>query len=82
MDYFGHIFRNNNYGFEQLIVVAKIEGRRGIECQRFSWLRDLREWFHIRQACTLIGLAQDREYLLIRQPPMMKSHFGNRRIEA
>ena len=59
--YFGHIFRNNKYSFLQLIVEGKIEGRRGIGRKRFSWLRNLRQWFNIGEASAIIRLAQDRE---------------------
>lgn len=59
--YFGHIFRNSKYSFLQLIVEGKIEGRRGVGRKRFSWLRNLRQWFDIREASTIIHLARDRE---------------------
>lgn len=59
--YFGHIFRHQRYELLQLIMEGKIEGRRGLGRKKFSWLRNLRDWFHIRDAASLIRLAQNRE---------------------
>ena len=45
MDYLEHIMRNNKYRLFQLILKGKVDGRRGPERRRNSWLQNLRQWF-------------------------------------
>ena len=45
MKYLGHIIRNNKYRLLQLILQGKVDGRRGPERRRSSWLQNLRQWF-------------------------------------
>ena len=59
--YFGHVFRGHKYELLRLIIQGKIEGKRGIGRRRMSWMRNLRQWFQINEASTLIRRAQDRE---------------------
>jgi len=38
--YLGHVIRNEKYQFLQLII----EGKRGIDGKKISWLRNVRQW--------------------------------------
>jgi len=38
--YLGHVIRNERYQFLQLII----EGKRGIDRKKMSWLRNVRQW--------------------------------------
>lgn len=63
ISYLGHIFRGERYRILQLIMMGKVEGRRGVGRKQASWLRDIREWTGIRSAEELFRLAQNRERL-------------------
>lgn len=39
------IRNNQSYGLLQLILQEKIEGKRSVEKQRISWLKNPHDWF-------------------------------------
>ena len=45
LEYFGHISRNTKYEMLQIIMQGKVDGRRGPERWRTSWLMILRQWY-------------------------------------
>ncbi|XP_050512040.1 uncharacterized protein LOC126888064 [Diabrotica virgifera virgifera] len=61
MAYFGHVVRGDRYNILQLIMMGKIEGRRGIGRKQASWLKNIREWTGIKKAEHLFRIARDRD---------------------
>ncbi|CAG9840549.1 unnamed protein product [Diabrotica balteata] len=57
--YLGHIIRNGQYQFLQLII----EGKRGIGRKKMSWLRNIRQWTGINDIKSLIHIARNRELM-------------------
>ena len=67
VSYLGHIVRNDKYKLLNIILMGKIEGRRGPGRKRHSWLRDIRNWCDIPDISTIIRRAEEGS-LSIQQP--------------
>ena len=59
--YLGHLLRNPKYELLQLIMMGKVQGRRGVGRKKMSWLANIRKWTGISSASELFHVAQDRE---------------------
>lgn len=46
LEYFGHLMRGEKYEIIKLILQGQIEGRRNAGRRRYSWLKNLRDWFN------------------------------------
>lgn len=63
--YLGHILRGNKYDILRLILMGKIEGRRGPDRKQHSWLRDIRNWCGVRNVGEIFALAAEGKLRLI-----------------
>ena len=56
--YFGHILRRK--GLEHLVIIGKMEGRRGRGRQRKQMIDSLAAWMDIDKTASAISAAKDR----------------------
>ncbi|KAK9879106.1 hypothetical protein WA026_003946 [Henosepilachna vigintioctopunctata] len=65
ISYLGHILRGNKYEILRLILVGKIEGRRGPGRKRHSWLCDIKNWCGVKNVGDIFALATEGQLRII-----------------
>lgn len=59
--YLGHVLRHRRYRILQLVMMGKIEGKRGRGRRKKSWMRNIREWTGITSVEELFRLARNAQ---------------------
>jgi len=58
VSYLGHTFRGSKYELLRLILMGKIEGKRGPGRKQHSWLRNIRDWCDERSVESIFRKAE------------------------